>query len=284
VIDVATGFHSGELAVQQRAGVQGQAARLSAMADRSELRAGVAKFLAGTTFAALTARDHDGTLWTSPLIGPAGFLEVASPTKLLIGSTPHLHDPLHGLPGAQAVGLIVMDFAARRRLRINGTVSAAGDGGLEVDVVQAYGNCPQYIHPRRPSAAELSTETRLVHRGDALQPDDLDQIRAADTFFFGTTHPEFGNDASHRGGPAGFVRATHDVVAWPDFPGNNMFNSLGNLEVDPAAALLFIDFATGRTVQTSGSGEVHWIDDERAVRFGVRDVVVTSSPALRFVG
>jgi predicted pyridoxine 5'-phosphate oxidase superfamily flavin-nucleotide-binding protein len=101
VIDVATGFHSGELAVQQRAGVQRQAARLSPMVERGELSAGVAAFLVGTTFAAFTARDRGGRLWTSPLIGPAGFLEAASPTKLVIGSTPHAHDPLQGLPSAQ---------------------------------------------------------------------------------------------------------------------------------------------------------------------------------------
>jgi uncharacterized protein len=284
VIDVATGFHSGELAVQQRAGVQSQAARLSPMVERGELSAGITAFLASTTFAALTARDRDGKLWTSPLIGPAGFLEAASPTKLVIGSTPHAYDPLQELPSAQPAGLIVMDFARRRRLRINGTLNVVGDSSFEVDVVQAYGNCPQYIHPRRPALASPTLETRLIRRSNLLQPDDVDQIRAADTFFLGTTHPEFGNDASHRGGPAGFVRAEHDVVAWPDFPGNNMFNSLGNIEVNPVAALLFIDFATGRTVQASGGAQVHWLGDGRAVQFGVHDVVASEIPALRFVG
>jgi predicted pyridoxine 5'-phosphate oxidase superfamily flavin-nucleotide-binding protein len=260
VIDVATGFHSGELAVQQRAGVQGQTARLSPMVERGELSGGVAAFLVGTTFAALTARDRNGKLWTSPLIGPAGFLEAASPTKLVIGSSPHAHDPLQGLPSAQPAGLIVMDFARRRRLRINGMLSAVGDSSFEVDVVQAYGNCPQGIDPRRPAPVEPTLETRLIHRSDLLRPDDVEQIRAADTFFLGTTHPEFGNDASHRGGPAGFVRAEHDVVAWPDFPGNNMFNSLGNIEVDPDAALLFVDFrvrADGSVVWC-GAGALAW--------------------------
>jgi predicted pyridoxine 5'-phosphate oxidase superfamily flavin-nucleotide-binding protein len=282
VTEVATGFHSGELAVQRRAGVLRQAARLSSMVERGELRAGVGAFLAGARFAALTARDGDGRLWTSPLVGPRGFLTVASPTRLRIGTAPHADDPLHGLASGQSVGLIVMDFAARRRLRINGTLGASDDGGVEVDVVQAYGNCPQYIHPREPSAAEPSYQSRLIHRGDALQPEDVDQVQSSDTFFFGTSHPEFGNDASHRGGPAGFVRADAHAVSWPDFPGNNMFNSMGNLAVDPAAALLFVDFATGRTVQLSGAAVVQWDDDERSVEFGVHDVAVTSTPALRF--
>ncbi len=147
---LATGFHAGELAVQRRAGVERQAARLSTMVERGELRAGVAAFLASASFAALTARDASGRLWVSPLLGPPGFLVPASPTRLLIAATPHAEDPLHGLPADQPVGLIVMDFAARRRLRINGTLSTAGDGGgLSIDVVQAYGNCPQYIQPRQ---------------------------------------------------------------------------------------------------------------------------------------
>jgi len=52
-------------------------------------------------------------------------------------------------------------------------------------------------------------------------------IAASDTFFLGTTHPVRGSDASHRGGPAGFVRVDGDQLWWPDYPGNNLFNSFG---------------------------------------------------------
>ena len=92
----------------------------------------------------------------------------------------------------------------------------------------------------------------------SLGADDIALIRSADTFFLGTTHPERGNDASHRGGPAGFVHVDHNTVEWPDYPGNNMFNSFGNLEIDPTAALLFIDFDSGRTLQLSGRAVVDW--------------------------
>jgi predicted pyridoxine 5'-phosphate oxidase superfamily flavin-nucleotide-binding protein len=281
MIKMRTGFHEGELAVQRRAGVEGQAARLAPMADRSELGAGAAMFVGSATFAALTARDRTGRLWTSPLVGPAGFLAAASPTTLRIEAALHPDDPLHGLSDDQSVGLIVMDFAKRRRLRINGAFATAGDGGFEVDVTQVYGNCPQYIHPRQPALDEPADGARLIHRSGSLRPDDVDQVRAANTFFLGTSHPDFGSDASHRGGPAGFVRAKDDLLAWPDFPGNNLFNSLGNIVVDPVAALLFIDFATGRTLQLSGSAAVRWFEEDRAVQFGVLDVVASSVPALR---
>jgi hypothetical protein len=105
-------------------------------------------------------------------------------------------------------------------------------------------------------------------------------IEAADTFFLGTAHPTRGADTSHKGGEPGFVRIDGGDVCWPDFPGNNMFNSLGNISVDPAAALLFIDFHSGRTLALSGRGALQWTDTERSVQFDVEFVVATSVPAL----
>ena len=61
------------------------------------------------------------------------------------------------------------------------------------------------------------------------------------------------------------MHADHNTVEWPDYPGNNMFNSFGNLEVDPTAALLFIDFDSGRTLQLSGRAVVDW-EEARSVR------------------
>ncbi|MFY9919749.1 MAG: pyridoxamine 5'-phosphate oxidase family protein [Mycobacterium sp.] len=276
----AVGFHSGELAAQRRAGVEAQAARLEPMMGPGELRGGVPAFLAHASFAAITARDGDGRLWTSPMVGPPGFLAATTPTRLSLRNVLPVGDPLHGLPEGQPVGIVVMEFAAKRRVRINGTLAAADGGTLEVDVSQAYGNCPQYIHPRRISTeSDVPAIDSEFERGASLGADDIAQIRSADTFFLGTTHPERGNDASHRGGPAGFVHADHNTVEWPDFPGNNMFNSFGNLEVDPTAALLFIDFESGRTLQLSGRAVVDWEksaargDTGRWVRFTTERVV-----------
>ena len=43
---------------------------------------------------------------------------------------------------------MIVEFAARRRVRVNGTLTTADDATLVVEVEQAYGNCPQYIHQR----------------------------------------------------------------------------------------------------------------------------------------
>jgi len=253
------GFHAGELAAQQRTGTREEAERLSPMLDPAELRGGIVAFLADRTFAAITARDADGRLWTSALTGPAGFLEAVTPTTLAIHTRLPDGDPLHGLPAGQQVGLVVVEFALRRRVRVNGTLSAAGDGILAIEVEQAYGNCPQYIHQRVLAQDDPGRrDPGDVRRDSVLSPSDIGLIRAADTFFLGTTNPERGSDASHRGGAPGFVRVGGGRLWWPDYPGNNLFNSFGNLAVDPEAALLFFDFDSGRTLQLSGLAEIDW--------------------------
>src|ERR1700754_4501091 len=117
------GFHSGELAVQRRAGVEAEAARLRPMMAPGELRGGAPAFLAHGSFAAITARDRDGRLWTSPLVGPPGFMAATTPTRLSLRNMLPIGDPLHGLPENQPIGIVVMDFAAKRRVRINGTLA-----------------------------------------------------------------------------------------------------------------------------------------------------------------
>jgi predicted pyridoxine 5'-phosphate oxidase superfamily flavin-nucleotide-binding protein len=254
------GFHAGELAVQHRAGVAAQAARLVRMLEPAELDGGIARFLADRTFAVLTGRDRAGRLWVTPLTGGPGFLSVTSATTLQVSATLPAGDPLHELPAGQPVGMVVVEFAARRRVRVNGTLSQAGPERLIIETEQAYGNCPQYIQQRILAPGQPGPAgTGCVRRGQALSAEDIELIRGADTFFLGTTHPGRGSDASHRGGPPGFVRVDgRGQLWWPDYAGNNMFNSFGNLTVDPETALLFLDFTTGRTLQLSGTAEIEW--------------------------
>jgi uncharacterized protein len=273
-----TGFHEGELAVQDRAGVRAQAARLGgAMLATPDLNGGMSTFLAHREFAVLTARDADGRLWTSPLFSSPGFLE-AHDRELRVHAVPRDGDPLHALVPNQPVGMLAIEFATRRRVRVNGTLVAVGDDGLLLSVDQAYGNCPKYIHPRHLERSGGSE--RPVEHTSTLGAQHEALITKSDTFFLGTVHPTRGADASHRGGPPGFVHVDGDTLWWPDYPGNNMFNSFGNLAVDPTAALLFIDFDTGTTLHVSGKATVEWVTPSdidggtgRRVRLTVESVV-----------
>lgn len=288
-----TGFHRGELAVQDRAGLTRQASRLAGMLATPNLDGGMAGFVAERDLVVVTSRDHDGILWTSPLYGQPGFSR-AYGTTLSVSGLPLPGDPLHGLRSGEQAGVLLIDFHRRRRLRINGTLTSVDADGFEVTADQAFGNCPQYIRRRhlevgaRPDAAGT-----VVSRDEHLRSDDTALIARADTFVLGTAHPTRGADSSHRGGAPGFVRVEQGELWWPDYPGNNLFNSLGNIVEDPAAALLFLDVETSSSLQLSGRARLEWTrrgvpgDDAgtgRRVRFTPERIVRTTGLPLRLVG
>jgi predicted pyridoxine 5'-phosphate oxidase superfamily flavin-nucleotide-binding protein len=283
------GFHEGELAMQRAAGVEQVAARRAGMLATPHLGGALSRFLAERDFAVLAARDAEGVLWASPLFEEPGFL-VAEDRSLTMRTHPRAGDPLDHLPVGAAVGLIAVEFATRRRVRVNGTLVHATADALRVEVDQAFGNCPQYIQRRQLRHGSGTARGAFrQYRWDALPADLVDLVTRADTFFLGTTHPTRGADASHRGGSPGFVRVDGPTLWWPDYPGNDLFNSLGNLTVDDTAALLFIDFATGTTLQLTGTAHVELLppgspgDDGasgRRVRFTPEQVIV--GPSLAF--
>ncbi|EGX55672.1 pyridoxamine 5'-phosphate oxidase-related FMN-binding protein [Streptomyces zinciresistens K42] len=282
------GFHEGERLVQRRAGVVQAADRLEGMLRPPRLTPALGGHLAERTFAVVTARDGEGTLWVSPLAAEPGFLGVRG-SALTVAARPAPGDPLHTVPAPQDVGLLVIDLGLRRRVRVNGRLTDSSDGSLTIEPDQAYGNCPAYIQERHLTAAPATAAGTdpaptgpAAGMSGALEADDIALVRAADTFFLGTAHPERGADASHKGGEPGFVRVEGGEIWWPDYAGNNLFNSLGNITADPVAALLFVDFATGRTLHLAGEARVEWLDpadrrqDEggtgRRVRFTPRRV------------
>jgi uncharacterized protein len=80
----------------------------------------------------------------------------------------------------------------------------------------------------------------------------------------------------------------------PDYSGNRMFNTLGNIVVNPKAGLLFPDFERGRTLQLSGRATIDWDRDcsgfpgaQRLVAFSIEKVLEMEQPGLasyRFKG
>ena len=108
----------------------------------------------------------------------------------------------------------------------------------------------------------------------AFTPADRAFIESRPLFFIATADASGRPDCSHKGGAPGFVRVTaDDELAFPDYDGNGMFRTLGNVLVNPAVALLFIDFERPDRLRVNGSARV-CEDDPLLVEFpGAQRVV-----------
>jgi len=96
-------------------------------------------------------------------------------------------------------------------------------------------------------------------RLDAFGPDETAQIEGAAFFFLATAHGG-SVDCSFKGGPPGFVRVTGPAeLEWPDFDGNSMYRSLGNLSLSPSVGLLFMRF-DGSSVRLRVNGAATLVD------------------------
>lgn len=265
-------YTPGERVVQERAGVR-QAADRSARAIRDDIPDVAAEFLARQPFVVAGARDAAGRMWASLFTGAPGFARALDERTVELGADLPPGDPLSDLPGGTPLGLLAIEPASRRRMRLNGRVRLRAEGGLSVSIDQVVANCPKYITERHRAAA-VAPAGRERTEGDRLGDRQRAWIATADTLFLATADRD-GADASHRGGAPGFVDVVgDDRLVWPDYAGNAMFLSLGNLESDPKAGLLFIDWERGSTLQLTGQAEVDWRPG-MAERFPGAERVVT---------
>lgn len=249
-------FHPGELEMQRLAGVEDAARRVGTIIAPG-LPDGVDRFLARQRLAVGATLDRDGRAWASLLTGPPGFLAPAGEDLLRIGARVGAGDPFLGnLAARPELGLLAIDLGRRQRMRFNGR-GMVSEEGVFLLVDRAYGNCTKYIQMRR-LAGEVATAGIAAPRvGDRLSREQRAWIASADTMFVASSHPEGGADASHRGGFPGFVRVVGaDRIAFDDYPGNAMFNTLGNLWVNPSVGLLFVDFNGGAVLQLSGRARI----------------------------
>ena len=94
-------------------------------------------------------------------------------------------------------------------------------------------------------------------RYDVLGPDEIELIESSEFFFLATAHGD-SVDCSFKGGPRGFVKVTGPTtLEWPDYDGNSMYRSLGNIARSPRAGLLFIRFGENPTrLRVNGSCEL----------------------------
>ncbi|WP_430781565.1 pyridoxamine 5'-phosphate oxidase family protein [Actinoplanes sp. G11-F43] len=273
-----TVFHWGELEAQARAGLTDKAAAVSRLVQ-PHLPEGAGDFLAHQNLLVVGAQDDDGRLWASLFTGPRGFVTAPDDETVRVAARLAADDPAEPMTRRDGrLGLLAIDLATRIRLRMNGT-SAPTPDGLRLTIEQSFPNCPKHIRKRTVAGPATG------HGGGAepvraavLTTTMTDLVRRADTFFVATASDTGDPDVSHRGGNPGFAEVLSPArLRWPDYRGNNMLMTLGNMIENPHAALLVVDWATGATLQLTGRAEVLWPAGSRAVEFTVDEAVYRPS-------
>lgn len=239
---------------------------------------------------AIGTLDKQGRPWTTLWGGEKGISQPIAQGILGIRSrVVTQHDPVvEELVGKEGNGTVVreegvgrmvsgltIDLETRKRTKLFGRMIAGAlslredeatdskqsvaEVQLVLKIEQSLGNCPKYLNKKHIEPAMSNPE--LVSDSPQLPQRALDLLSKADLFFLSSANHDRDMDTNHRGGPAGFVRvisneASGAVLCYPEYSGNRLYQTLGNLKVNPALGICVPDFDTGDMLYLTGTTEV----------------------------
>ncbi|KAK0202267.1 hypothetical protein DFS33DRAFT_1375582 [Desarmillaria ectypa] len=246
-------------------------------------------------FLPVTTLDSLGRPWGSVLAGPdgePGFISTPKYTTLSFNIKVWEGDPFFSNSRDSGDDEMLMagigvELSTRRRNKFAGKITKrkGNDDGyqFEVHVNEAIGNCPKYIPLRElvPHRGQpiMIYERRHLFDDEELPDSVISFIHSCDTTFFGTTYAATEDDASRfpshvgmniRGGRPGFIRvrpSDNRTLVLPDFSGNRIMTSLGNVEATPLASLTLISFTTGDILYVTGRAQNHVGSDAQKIMF-----------------
>lgn len=250
--------------------------------------------VAASPLVAFGTLDDEGRPWTSVWGGEVGFATPLEHGVLAVQSAADArHDPvakslfgtrtdgkLSDTPyhitreelergGGRVMAGLSIDLATRDRVKLGGRLVAgkvALTGEEDVAMVQmamlveeSLGNCPKYlnkktIHPHLPSP-------RLISDMLPLPSEALSLLDKADLFFLSSTDGRT-MDTNHRGGPPGFVRVISNdsengvQLIYPEYSGNRLYQTLGNLHVRPMIGICVPNFETSDVLYLTGQTKI----------------------------
>jgi len=136
--------------------------------------------------------------------------------------------------------------------------------------VTAYSNvdlgCRDMYHEGNRKLQDQFDTRRMADRiNEVLVSDRLtdykDLIESRDMFFIATADEKGQPNCSYKGGDPGFVRVIDEhTLAFPNYDGNGMYLSMGNLLKNPQVGLLFIDFEEGNRLRVNGEAAINQQD------------------------
>ncbi|KAH7069670.1 hypothetical protein BKA63DRAFT_519400 [Paraphoma chrysanthemicola] len=266
---------------------------------------------------ALGTLDSQSRPWTTLLGGSPGFSEALGGgfigTRTLVDG---VNDPvvqalvgdaangemLQPEDGGKLLAGLATDLMTRKRVKIGGKMVAGTMKETDVEILgtdvegpptkqhqvqlvtridQSLGNCPKYLnqYEMRPALVEA----KLVATGSALSDEGRALINKSDMFFL-TTSADEDMDVNHRGGPIGFVRVTaENQIVYPEYSGNRLYQSLGNLLINPKIGITFPDYESGDVLYVTGTSQVLVGGDAAAVLPGSNLAVQITIDEARFV-
>ncbi|RZT36345.1 pyridoxamine 5'-phosphate oxidase family protein [Cupriavidus agavae] len=259
-----TPWHAGERLLQAHAGMEARLAEVGPRVVRDFMPEQHRDFFKQLPSIVIGAVAPDGRPWATVRAGAPGFMDSPDPRALDLAVIRDPADPAEaGLEDGNAIGLLGIEPATRRRNRMNGTVARTGAARFRVAVGQSFGNCPQYIQKRDFALVrDPATPTDVAPQVMSVLDERARKLIGASDSFFVASYADLASgerqvDVSHRGGKPGFVRVDADGgLTIPDFPGNTFYNTLGNLMVNPVAGLVFVNYPTGDLLQMTGRTEV----------------------------
>ncbi|ERF77029.1 hypothetical protein EPUS_07935 [Endocarpon pusillum Z07020] len=252
---------------------------------------GAAQMLQRAPLLALGTIDETGRPWATvwggetPLAQPVAQSIIGIRTTVDSRSDPVV-DLLYGgkddgeVVKEQGAGRMVsalsINLEKRKRLKLYGRMVAGalarigpetdqdsagpvGEVQLVVKIEQSLYNCPKYLNCKR--IYPVLPEPTLISDSRILPRQALELIAKADTLFVSSCDHDKDMDMNIRGGSPGFVRVQSNgdsgtVLVWPEYSGNNLYQTLGNFQTSPKAGLVFPDFDTGDVLYVTGDTEV----------------------------
>lgn len=126
--------------------------------------------------------------------------------------------------------------------------------------------------------ADRLAQVTLRH---AFTDEDKAFIEASAMFFIATADAQGQPDCSYKGGVPGFVRLLDErTLAIPDYDGNGMYRTWGNVRVNPQLGLLFLDFERGKRLRVNGRATLSFEDPLRAEFPGAVFIVRVAAEAI----
>lgn len=264
-------FHDGQLVVQRIAGEEEIAKqRIPMIANALHPRS--IPFIENQVLAFPGSEDANGDIWLSLIVGERTFINIPSVKEIRFDLSKIVSNRedifFKNIESKPTVGLLFHEAERRARYRAWGV--ARNDGNqLTFDIRMGYPSCPKHIQREIIELVEDSKVTPSEYqKGTKLGELEKEWIIGVHTFFIATQSKKGDIESSHRGGDPGFVEIQENgFLRVPDYLGNSMFSTLGNIYENPKAALLFVDYDKGETLQLSGNAELQFDQNSKDDRY-----------------